>query len=73
MISDIGLPLQMEPEESVNNIRTKKVTVLARAVMQSIGQERKQRAAQPFMCWNIEPGFGTLQDGLRQLVFHQLL
>ena len=63
----------MEPKESFDNIRTKNVAVLPRPIMQSIRQKRKQRAAQPFMRRNIEAGFGALQDGLRQLVFHQFL
>lgn len=73
MISKVGLPLQMEAEKSVNHIRTKDLAVFAGSILQSIGQKRKQRTAQPFMRRNIEPSFWTLQDGLRQLVFHQLL
>jgi len=46
----------MEPEESLDNVRTKEVAVLARTKMQSVGQKRKQRTAQPFMRWDIEAG-----------------
>lgn len=70
MISNIGLSLQMEPEEPINNIRTKDFAVFTGPIVQSIRQEWKQRPAQPFVGRNIKARLRPLKNRLRQLVLH---
>jgi len=52
--------------------RPEELRIILRAGSQSFHRYVAQRSAQPIMRWDIEANLGPLQDGLRQLLAHQL-
>src|SRR5260370_23758015 len=63
----------MAQEESVDDFGAEQFAALGGAVAERIRQQSTERPAEPVVRGNIETDFLALQDGRRELVFHQFL
>src|SRR6267378_1523154 len=63
----------MALEKSVDDFGVEQFAALGGAVAERIRQQSTERPADPVVRGNIETDFLALQDGRRELVFHQFL
>src|SRR5258705_6125779 len=63
----------MALEKSVDDFGLEQFAALGGAVAERIRQQSTERPAEPVVRGNIETDFLALQDGRRELVFHQFL
>src|SRR5258708_17455524 len=63
----------MALEKSVDDFGVEQFVALGGAVAERIRQQSTERPAEPVVRGNIETNFLALQDGRRELVFHQFL
>jgi hypothetical protein len=61
--ADVDVPVQVVVRVGADHVEAEQLGVFGFRFIEGVEQDRFQRPAEPFVCWNVEAYFTALGDG----------